>query len=191
MSNQLLLYDLRPFARSTSIQYTKNKTEGYRNTKQLAWRSWMGTFKTKVCHSLGSSSESLTQQCNFTVVVFSPVKSCETVGGKASAKSTFKLQKHWQFLWETRLVSFPRKSTNNMTILIHTCTLSRRIWYPTELPSFSARSSATLCATAMADILLGCVQMMLHKWMSLDCRYWSRINCGTWVVFPHLQLDHV
>mmetsp|Transcript_248 Transcript_248/g.925 ORF Transcript_248/g.925 Transcript_248/m.925 type:complete len:294 (-) Transcript_248:333-1214(-) len=63
--------------------------------------------------------------------------------------------------------------------------VSRRIWYPTLWPSLSPRSLATRSDTEIAEILLGCVQMML-QWKPLFLPMASsRMNCGTWVVLPH------
>lgn len=68
-----------------------------------------------------------------------------------------------------------------------TMTLSSRIWYPTVIPTFSVRSLATRSATEMAAILRGWVQMMLATLLEGPSREESKINWGTWVVFPHLQ----
>lgn len=57
-----------------------------------------------------------------------------------------------------------------------TLTVSRRIWYPTEYPSRSARSCATLSATVMAEIRRGWVQMMLATWSAGPFREASRMN---------------
>ena len=70
---------------------------------------------------------------------------------------------------------------------ISTITLSSLIWYPTQRPSFSALSSATRWATAMAEILRGWVQMMLRAKVLASDRASSRRNWGTWVVLPQLQ----
>ena len=62
---------------------------------------------------------------------------------------------------------------------------SRRIWYPTESPTLSPRSAATRCETDTAEIRRGCVQMMLHRAPRPASISLSRMNCGSWVVFPH------
>ena len=50
----------------------------------------------------------------------------------------------------------------NRILVDDECTDSSRILYPTLVPIFSPRSAATLDATEVADIRLGCVQIRLH-----------------------------
>ena len=76
---------------------------------------------------------------------------------------------------------------NRNASVIYTCLLSSLIWYPTTSPSLVALSLATLSATAIAEMRLGCVQMMLHSDEPWVARAASRMNWGTWVVFPHLS----
>lgn len=54
----------------------------------------------------------------------------------------------------------------------------------TDSPSFSPRSAATLSETAMAEILLGCVHMILQAAPRAASVSDSNIYCGSCVVLP-------
>mmetsp|Transcript_6217 Transcript_6217/g.13024 ORF Transcript_6217/g.13024 Transcript_6217/m.13024 type:complete len:242 (+) Transcript_6217:2349-3074(+) len=60
----------------------------------------------------------------------------------------------------------------------------RRTLYPTELPSFSPRSSATRSATEEAAMRLGCVTTMFVETPSPRAIASSRMYWGHWVDFP-------
>ena len=65
---------------------------------------------------------------------------------------------------------------------------SNRIWYPTEFPSLSALSAATLSATLIALIRLGCVQAILVVLPLPHSISWSSIIWATCVVLPQPKL---
>lgn len=55
----------------------------------------------------------------------------------------------------------------------------------TDSPRGSPRSVDTLSETAMAEILRGCVHIMLQNAPRPDSISDSNINWGSWVVLPH------
>lgn len=61
----------------------------------------------------------------------------------------------------------------------------KRKLYLTDSPRFSPLSVDTLSATAIAEILRGCVQIILQKAPRPDSISDSNTNWGNWVVLPH------